>query len=347
LKASKIASAAGLALAACAAHAAADPTTARSAPDAVSMQILAHHDVSFLEGATGPADVPAAIHRNFAKVIEQNLARMPASAMTAWLDGMNDAELRDLAQLYVNANADAHGKGAALQVFATRLDGRRLARLGRFFGYHEMNEAVLAVAPLKAQALAAGTSIVHAGPVPGAAIVRQASLNASLRAGAAANAGTSILDMSPYELYLDLRTMPIGARSVPAAIFETAMVWGAGLKGAYEGGQWVGTQIVGLMKAYAPDWYYGTFIHAVGDTVSFTQTVVDVSYDYYTTGRTADLGRYQGLTMPVMGVSRGDMYQMGLSGGDLGLEAPFENYIQNYPVCSGRWNEDCRPVQPW
>jgi hypothetical protein len=245
LNASKLASAAGLALAATLTHAATiHPYTAKTAPDALSKRILTHRHASIEEGAAGPADVHQAIHRNFGSVIEQNLAQMPAKSMAAWLDGMEDAELRDLAQLYVDANADARRKGSALHVFATRLDGKRLARLGRFFGYHEMNAAVLEVAPLKAHPLAAATTIAQAAPVPHAALAGRPTPGSlqPLAGGAMPLGGARPapnVEMSIYEIYMDFRTAPVGSLSARAAIYETAMFAGSRLISAGYAGYWL------------------------------------------------------------------------------------------------------------
>jgi hypothetical protein len=349
LKASTLASAAALALAASLAHAStAAPYTARSAPDAVSKGILAHHYASFHDGATGPADNSAAIHRNFAKVIEQNLAQMPAAAVPAWLDQMSDAELQDFAQLYVNANADAHRNGAVLQVFAARVDGKRLGRLAQFFGYQEMNEAVLAVAPLKAQAFAASASVAHPGPVPGAALMDRGTTNAPLVAGVAATPPTKpTTDMTVEEIYHMFRTLPDGARSIPSAIYETLKYTATEVTLVGTTAYGVGTLIVYLMKTYTPDYYYGTFIDRVGNTIDYASNAFLTLGNLSTTSQLLNMAKYEDSSMPVWGLTRTDMVTFGRDGGDRNVMFEYADYMQNYPVCSNRWNEDCRPVQPW
>ncbi len=347
MKAMKLAGAVGLALAAALAHSATvEHYTARTAPDAVSKAILATHYVSFDDGSARSVDMRGAIHRNFAGVIDQNMAQMPAKAMSAWLDTMSDAELRDLAQLYVNAKADTHRTVAVLQVFATRLDGKRLARLAQFFGYHEMNAAVLAVAPTKAQSFAANTSVVQSGPAPGAALVRPGTPTAALVAGAAVRTTAAPLDMTIYETYLNFRTLPVGSMSANAAIYETAQFAGSRLAASGYAGWWAGGKIVDLMKTYTPDWYYGSFISAVGDTVQYTERLVDTTYDYFSRGQTRELGSYQESTMSVMGVTRGERYVMGIDGGDMQMEWPYHSYVDDSWICR-RGREDCIPVQPW
>jgi hypothetical protein len=339
LQARKLAIAAGIALFASLTHAATNNYTAKTAPDTLSKQILAHHYVSFEDGATGPADTRAAIHRDFAKVIEQNLAQMPAKSMTAWLDGMSDAELRDLAQLYVNANADTRGTGSALQVFATRLDGPRLARLAKHFGYQEMNAAVLAVAPLKAQSFAASVSIVHAGPVPGAALMHDMASSGAPdpAAGRAATTPMPTTDMSITEIYLDFRTAPIGSLSAKSAIFETAQFAGMRLFRVGTWGYAIGTQVNDLMEEYAPDFYYGTFVPVVGGSIDaaivWTQDLVTRTYNYFANDQTRALGAYQARTLPEMGVSPYEMNDMLIDGGDLGMEEPFEYYEEGGGAC--------------
>ncbi len=350
MKSSKLAIAVGLALALAASLAQSKPVdhyTSNTAPDALSKKILATHYVSFEDGSENSDDVRGAIHRNFSSVIEQNMAQMPAKAMTAWLDKMSDAELRDLAQLYVNSKADTHRTGGLLQVFASRLDGKRIARLAQSFGYHEMNAAVLAVAPAKAQSFAASASVVQSGPTPGAALAHSATPMAALAAGGAAvRMGATPIDMSIYEIYLNFRTLPVGSLSAQAAIYETAQFAASRLGASAAAGWWMGGQIVGLMRTYAPDWYYGTFIYAVGNTVDYTQNLVNTSYNYFTRNQSLELGRYQGSTMSVMGVNRYERNSMRADGGDLLMEYPYEAYIENSQVCAmGR--EDCIPVQPW
>ena len=120
--------AAGLALALLlpASHAASADLTRYTAPDAVSRSILAQH-VRFADGALTPQDRPAAIHRNYPMIVEQNFARMDQSRSSAWVDQLSDVELQGIAQLYANANADSHRSGLLLQVAANRMDGPHLA----------------------------------------------------------------------------------------------------------------------------------------------------------------------------------------------------------------------------
>ena len=47
-----------------------------------------------------------AIHLNFPRVIEQNVARLDSVGARALIDNLSEKELSDLAQLYVTANAD-------------------------------------------------------------------------------------------------------------------------------------------------------------------------------------------------------------------------------------------------
>jgi hypothetical protein len=83
------------------------------------------------------------------------------------------------------------------------------------------------------------------------------------------------------------------------------------------------------MQTYSPTWYYGTFVPAVGNAATWTQNLVTSTYNYVATGQTSSLGLYEARTMPTMGVSGNEMYQMGLEGGDWGMEDAYEYYVDS------------------
>jgi hypothetical protein len=72
LKFTHIAVSAAVALILPAAYAASAPLNMLTAPDMASRGILASPITHFEEGATSKSDIPAAINRNYAKIIEQN-----------------------------------------------------------------------------------------------------------------------------------------------------------------------------------------------------------------------------------------------------------------------------------
>ena len=130
---------------------AATQLTMVTAPDAVSRAVLSVPTVKFEDGAESRGDVPAAIARNYPQIIEQNFARMSTAATHAVVNNLTDVELQAIAQLYANANADAHRTGALLLIAADRMDGAHLARLSKFFDYAPVYDAITKMAPTKAQ----------------------------------------------------------------------------------------------------------------------------------------------------------------------------------------------------
>jgi len=88
--------------------------TADTAPDAASKSVLAVQVMRPEEGAMNADDIAPAIHRNFPRIIEQNLAARSAGSAMAYIDNLSDLELDHLAQLYVNANASAARSGKLL-----------------------------------------------------------------------------------------------------------------------------------------------------------------------------------------------------------------------------------------
>ncbi len=327
------------ALAACAflgaSYGATPKFTSQTAPDAVSRSILAARYTTFQDGASGPGDVRAAIDRNFANVIEHNLAVMSAGDMTAWLDQMSNRELADLAQLYTNSNALTVRSGRVLDVLAARLDVTRLRRLARFFGTNELNNAILAVAPAKFSAVVSATE-VYAAPVVGAAILASPSvtLMSATKAGVVAPMQTApTADMTLNEIYLNFRTMPVGAMSVQAALYETGAYAGKNLVVAWGVGYAFGTLITDLMQTYAPTWYYGTFVPVVGGSVSGTanwlQNFVTKTYNLMLSNQTNNLGQFESDTIPILGVPVGAEKSMGSTGGDLGMENEYEDLVSS------------------
>jgi len=320
-----------------------------TAPDATSRNILKTHYISFQDGAAGPGDVRAAIDRNFAGVIEHNLAAMPASTARAWLDQMSDRELSDLAQLYANSNAMTFRSGHALEVLVDRLDVNRLARLPRFFGTNEVNGAVLAAAPVKFSALALVTGAAfHAAPLSGVALTRSVAVPAGIGRDVIRPMQTApTVDMTLGEIYLNFRTLPVGALSVQSAIYETAQFAGKNLVFAWGVGYGFGSGITYLMETYAPTWYYGSFVDVVGgtpyDAVDFVQNLVLNTSNLYAAGLTNQLGNYQAGSVGTMGASSAAPAMID-TGGDLGMEYEFEAFESSAggKICVGG---TCAPIK--
>jgi hypothetical protein len=245
----KLAAIATLVAFSCAAGAAtAPPLTGTTAPDAAGRLVLANPLLRIDQGSTpGVQDPRPAIHANFAQVVEQNFARLDSLGARRLVDILSDRELHDLAQLYVNAVADTGHQARLLDVLAWRLDSSRLTRLSKFFGYADVDAAIVRSAPSKESAFSQSSSPAYAAPVAG-----------TMLAGAAAAAGgvstmgsiAPYLDMTPTEIYLDFRTAPVGALGVAGALYETGTVMYSGLFVAAVGGYLVGTEFATLCQTY-------------------------------------------------------------------------------------------------
>ncbi len=336
---------------------AASPLTMLTARDAASRAILAQPLERFEEGAESPQDIPAAIHRNYPRIIEQNLARMDSADAQAYVDQLSDTELTAIAQLYVNANADTRREGKLLLVAANRFDGGRLARLSRFFGHAAVYDAILQVSPAKAQGFAQGASIVYAAPLAGASTMvaaRMAALSGATssiasRAGGgllAPTAGTfkPNVGMTLEEIYTGFRGMMVGRAAVTAALYETTVYAGIQLSAAWVGGYSFGTGLTMLAQTYAPDWYYGPFVDTVGNTADWLNATVYTIGGFYGSA-IYDLGHFESVTAPTMGVPAASQYSMRDTGGDFGVTGAWTTYYINMPAKCPRGYTCAPPMQ--
>ncbi|HEY9024957.1 MAG TPA: hypothetical protein VIP05_11700 [Burkholderiaceae bacterium] len=324
--------------------------TTLTAPDAVSRAILSVPAVRFEDGAESKGDVPAAIARNYPQIIEQNFARMDASATHALINNLSDVELQAIAQLYANANADTHRTGALLLIAADRLDGPHLARLSRFFGYAPVYDAIAKIAPTKAQIFAQNAPIMYAAPLAGGAtpammaaqspaFVSKAQL--SVTGGGALSPTQTfkpVVSMTFEQLYTGFRTMQVGSMAGTAALYETTVYAGGQLGAAYAGGYAIGTGLTWVAQTYLPDWYYGTFVDAVGSTVDWFQSVANTVGSFYGSS-IYDLGQYEINIAPVMNVPSGAVSRMETSGGDAYVTQPMVVYLYGGGGCVYAW--DC------
>ena len=317
---------------------AATPLTMLTAPDAVSRAVLSVPAIRFEDGAESKADVAAAIARNYPQIIEQNFARMNTSATHALVNNLTDAELQAIAQLYANANADAHRAGPLLLIAADRMDGAHLARLSKFFGYSPVYDAITKMAPTKAQSFAQSAPIMYSAPVAGGATpaMMTAQSSALVSKAQARVAGTDMLtpmqafkpatSMTFEQLYTGFRTMQVGSMAGTAALYETMVYAGTQLSGAYIGGYAAGTALTWVAQTYMPDWYYGTFVDAVGSTVDWFQNTTNTVGSFYGSS-IYDLGHYEVDTAPKMNVPAGAAAEMGSSGGDAGVTQAMVVYV--------------------
>lgn len=325
--------------------------TAFSAPDAVSKSILADQVATPEEGALDSADIPAAINRNFPRIIEQNLAARRANSAKAWIDQLSDLELQHLAQLYVDSNASADRTGKLLQVAASRLDGARLGRLSKFFGHEDVRAAVASIAPAKLAGFEANSSLSFAAPVVGAALSVPPTL-ARFGAGAAAVGGattmsgtfTPSVSMTLEQLYAGFRSMQVGSMATTGAIYETAAYAGRNLVIAWGLGYAFGSGITYLMQEYEAAFYYGTFVNWVGEPVAWVNNLV--LQTYYFGSNVQGLGSYQSSTLPTMGTTSPQIGSMGSTGGDWATEGAYETFEGGSGDTCPR-GESCPPDWPY
>jgi hypothetical protein len=199
----------------------------------------------------------------------------------------------------VNATTDLGLPPRLLNVVVHRLDAVHLARLSRHFGFAAVYAAVAAEVPAKMEAFTRLANVDDAGPRPGdqrfgpngkfapprrgdvatwheyeaAPRARDGMLmNAAWRTNGRSSGVRAIkvagfgqfLNMTPYEIYLDFRTAPVGALAVNGALYETSTVLSSTLLPAYGTGYAIGTYVVGpLIETYSPSLY-----DAIGGTIA-------------------------------------------------------------------------------
>lgn len=230
----------------------------QTAPDAASRLALAQPLARLTAGAGPGADLAQVIHRNFPVAIERNFASLPPHRVAAWLDGMDDASLANLAQLYVNASELVGRRSLAVDILAQRLDTQRLARVATFFGFARVHHALLRAAPEKESGFMLLASPQFRGPDLGGGVPLRTAPSAL--AGLSAN-GPGVAPSLSYfpfleytleEIYLAFRTAPVGATGVVASLFQTTMVVGAATYFAWGVGTTIGGWIASGMQTFAP-----------------------------------------------------------------------------------------------
>jgi hypothetical protein len=312
--------------------------TSQQAPDPISKDILSRQFRRLHEGPLQATDANRQIHRNFTPLIEQNFAQRDARAMTTLVDTLSDAELSDLAQLYVNAATDFGLPQKLPYVMASRLSARRLSRLARHFGFSQVYEAVVFAAPSKAQEYLSLTSTEFNGPQPGEMrfgsdgryfppLARPALYRSSdsvhrwdsasgMPVGRAAIRRTGFgqfLHYTPYEVYLSFRTAPVGALGVSGALWETAGVLSGTLLKSFGTGYAIGTTVVKpLVETYAPSLYI-----AIGDSIG---SLVDSMSNAWS-GTTQKIADTQRSTAPVFQSTAPQLSSFVDFGGDFGASA--------------------------
>ena len=233
---------------------------AQTAPDYASRLALLQPVRRLTDGAARGADASAAIHGNFARVIEQNFACAGPARVARWFDTVETRSLVTLAQAYVNATEMQGRNAMALDILAHRLDAARLARLAKYFGHARLHAAVLKAAPGKLEAFNARADVNRSGPVPGDTSLHRHEVHV---AGAQGREYLIFLDYTLEEIFLAFRTAPIGATSVAASMFQTGLVVGAGVSAGWLTGQAIGSYMVQGMRTYTPN-AWNAIVDAVG-----------------------------------------------------------------------------------
>jgi hypothetical protein len=280
---------------------AAAPFTALTAPDAPSRLILSHTLSTLAQGAPAGVDSSPTIHKNFPQIIEQNFARLDNDDATTLIDNLSDRELSDLGALYTTANADTGHLPQLLSVLALRLDGVRLGRISKYFGYAPVYEAVLHFAPQKVQDFSQNTSSSYASPIVG--IHTMAGLG-------------QWMNYTPQEIYLDLRTAPVGALGVTGALYESAAALATGTGIAYGVGYTAGSAAASLIQTYSPSLW-----DAIGGTVAgAVQNIQNAA-------SLASEGKYEQSMGTLFGLTPTVSKDQSSFGGDYGVSNPWENYV--------------------
>lgn len=300
-----------------------------TAPDAISRDILSRRLRKLQQGAKTWTEVPDAIAKNFPQVIEQNFAERDTAGVVELLDGMNEAEVSDLAQLYINATTEQSRPERLMFVLAHRLDENRLARVGRHFGFERTHHAVHSIAPRKTQGFLNRADPYAYGPVPGeyrvgphdrlapAAQPDGGQRKMVLRGDAAGWRMTRTLNFTPFlhmtipQIYGAFRSAKYGSLSVTGALMETASVLAGGLGFAYGVGYGFGTIVVKpVVEFYMPNFYVG-----LGDWIG---PVVDTMISAWQVSSYAALNAAHTLAASYFTPSYSQMIGFHSTGGDYG-----------------------------
>ncbi|MBS0446600.1 MAG: hypothetical protein JSR59_11710, partial [Proteobacteria bacterium] len=257
-----------------------------------------------------------------------------------------DKELSHLAQLYANANADADAgrEGRLLALLATRLESADLARLQRWFGYEAVWRAVHDCSPEKlsdfqAHVVEAGAPVIAglapAGGLPG--MVGAPVTNSQVAMGAMGLGATlaRYYNYTPVEIYLDLRTAPIGALAEAPALYETGAILGTYAGIAWTGGWAIGTAMGTLMQEYHP-----TLWDTIGGTAN--QMVENLSAAWNQITQQGNIEQGMGLAF---GIGSTPTVSMETTGGDYGNSFGWETvYSAAGSGCNaGQHGGSCNP----
>lgn len=303
------------------------------APDAVSQAVLRRRLPRVDSGA---GDFAARIHGSFPQIIEQNFALRGSRATAELLDGMTEQELADLAILYTNASQSKGGAGQLLPMLAHRLDDARLVRVCDHFGFGPTYAALSAIAPQRTSrfAMRANRNAME----PRIELFRP-KVSYSLPSGGTQQPSgfqrvgyvrtlARYLDYTPYQIYLDFRTAPVGALSVSGALWEAAVVLSTRLGSAFSTGYAIGTFVVEpLIRNYAPALY-----ERIGAGVAGAVNQLSSSWS----GSVQEQGIAQSATAPIFGSTPLQMNYFSM-GGDFNVSSSWSSAFSSgggcHPIC--------------
>ena len=177
---------------------------------------------------------PAQIHSRLTSVIEFNLQRDPSV-----VNRLTDQELADLAYVYGSANNGNFD--TVSKIFARKLSPAMLVRLAPYFGMENMQRAVGSYAkPSVAQSYEALVS-------------HSSGWKADVSARLINPTAAPTIDMTPYEIYLEFRTAPVGSLTPASALAETGIFMAARLAPSAWVGWKIGTEINDVIETYDPE----------------------------------------------------------------------------------------------
>ena len=321
--------------------------TVDTAPDYASRLALAQPVRRLTDGAARGPDTSAAIHGNFARIIEQNFACASAARVARWLDTVETRSLVTLAQAYVNATEMKGRSTLALEILAHRLDPLRLARLAQYFGHARLHAAVLKAAPAKLEAYNARADVNCSGPVPGDMDLHRHEAHV---AGAQGRGHLIFLDHTIEEIFLSFRTAPIGATSVAASMFQTGLVVGAGIGGAWLTGQAIGSYLVQGMRTYTPN-AWNAIVDAVGWWMEELTRPPLLPPDGYRSPEEQMGDHQRDGFLDVFNLDEGDYDGFAIDGGDCESTWEWAHWLPpepypGLPIC-GPLEDNCGEIHPW
>lgn len=321
--------------------------TVDTAPDYASRLALAQPVRRLTDGAARGPDTSAAIHGNFARIIEQNFACASPARVARWLDTVETRSLVTLAQACVNATEMKGRSTLALEILAHRLDPLRLARLAQYFGHARLHAAVLKAAPAKLEAYNARADVNCSGPVPGDMDLHRHEAHV---AGAQGRGHLIFLDHTIEEIFLSFRTAPIGATSVAASMFQTGLVVGAGIGGAWLTGQAIGSYLVQGMRTYTPN-AWNAIVDAVGWWMEELTRPPLLPPDGYRSPEEQMGDHQRDGFLDVFNLDEGDYDGFAIDGGDCESTWEWAHWLPpepypGLPIC-GPLEDNCGEIHPW